>query len=498
MKSTAFKTFHDHPSKSTCIGENVELEVGDALQKIGFGIWQVQLLLTLCIGSLADASEATLLSFLGPCAQDELHLSNAQTSFINSVVFCGSMGGAIFFGCFADLYGRKASYGFSLFILVVFGVLTSISRSYLELLLYRGFVGFGLGGSVASFDFVAETVPAEIRGLCCLIPSIFGGIGSVMTASAAWLVLGSYGWRSIALICTVPVFLALLAVFFLPESPRWLLSQGKGQEAVQALKRAAKANGIILGEFTLKPITTAQHEADSWIIFKHPLRRTTLLLIGNWASFGFCYYALSQFSTKMFEVPSSVSQCSFAYEDILIPALSEPFMITISMLFVEKSRRLSQSASYFSSCAFIICLGLPLSNLSLATSAFFAKGCLAVACSITWLVTPEFYPTKIRATAHALLYNFARVGASLSSLWVYSGLSSVVMTGLVAAICFVCGLFSLLLPESAGNELDHGLEDFSLASKENSARQKYKTFYCHPHSLPINHDESLTFVAFSC
>jgi len=436
------------------VGIPVEIELDKALEQIGFGVWQVQMILTLCVGSLADSSEATLLSFLGPCAQEELELSNAQASFINSVVFTGAMAGAMFFGLFADCKGRRTAYALSLMILLVFGVFTYFTKSYFELLFCRGCVGFGLGGALAPFDFLAETVPANIRGICLLIPSVFWGIGSVLTVSAAWLVLGSYGWRAVALLCAVPVLFALLTVFYLPESPRWLLSQGRNQEAVEAIHRAASKNGITLRAFTLKPLVTDQYTADACGMFKPPFQKITLLLFVNWAAFGFCYYATIQFSAKLFAIASSNAHCSFAYENILVPALAEPLMIITSMLFVEKSRKLTQSVAYFSACLFTLLLGLPLSNSSLTASAFFARGCINVACSVTWVVTPEYYPTQIRATAHALFYNVARIGASLSSFWVYSSLSPIKVCGMIAGGCFLSGFAALFMPETAGHNLD--------------------------------------------
>jgi len=348
----------------------VELDLDQAFQKIGIGLWQLQLVLTLCVGIIADASEATLLSFLGPCAQVEFVLSHSETSFINSVVFAGAIVGALFFGFFADAKGRRPAYALSLVILLAFGVGTFFTRSYVALVLCRGCVGFGLGGTLAPYDFLAETVPVNIRGICCLVSSLFWGVGSVLTVLAAWLVLGSHGWRAVALVCALPSLFALVAVIALPESPRWLLSQGKSKEAVEVIQRAAKMNGVDLGVFTLKASTHSPNTTDFWEMFKPPLLKTTFLLSINWATHGFCYYALIQLSATLFKTSTS-GRCSFAYKDILIPAVSEPIFIIVAMFFVERSRRITHSFNFFSVAVFILFVGLPLPKSSLTVLTFF-------------------------------------------------------------------------------------------------------------------------------
>jgi len=431
-----------------------EISLDEALQKTGSGFWQAQLVLILCAAVIAEASEATLLSFLGPCAQHEFSLTNSETSCINSVVFAGGVVGAMFFGPFADYKGRRCAYALCLGILFLFGLGTFFTRTYVELLLCRGFVGFGLGGGLAPFDFLVETVPPNIRGICCLLPSIFWGMGSVMTVGVAWLTLETFGWRTVALLCTTPVALALFTVFALPESPRWLLSQGRNEEALIAVQKAAKKNGVILEKFKLKAVSHSKSGAHARNILKQPLRKTTFLLFVNWASVGFCYYAVIQLYANFFETVSSGNNCSFSFKDILIPALSEPCMVIVMMFFIDKSRRITQSLNYL--CAGIFCLlfGLQISPSSLVVIGFFARGCVNVSVAMTWIITPEFYPTEIRATAHAFFFNTARIGACLSSFVVYSALKVEQICGLIALLCFLSGISVMCMQETAGHLLD--------------------------------------------
>mmetsp|Transcript_11982 Transcript_11982/g.15678 ORF Transcript_11982/g.15678 Transcript_11982/m.15678 type:complete len:228 (-) Transcript_11982:21-704(-) len=223
----------------------MSLEIKDldqVLTEIGSGVWQFKLLTTLCAGTFADAMELSLLAFLTPCAQAEFDLTDSEASMISSVVFLGSFIGSIFFGIYADIQGRKSAYIISLSIIALFGIATFFAPNYRVLLLFRGCLGFGIGGSIAPFDYIAEVVPVKKRGSICLVAMLFFGLGSILTTAIAWAVLGRYGWHILALVCTIPVFLCLFSSFTIPESPRWLLSQGRTAEATEALNRAAAVN----------------------------------------------------------------------------------------------------------------------------------------------------------------------------------------------------------------------------------------------------------------
>ncbi|CAM9319134.1 unnamed protein product [Heterosigma akashiwo] len=378
----------------------------DVISDIGVGWWQVQLLYILCVASMADAMEIGLLSFLGPCVEEEMGLSSTEESTITGVVFVGETIGAFFFGELADLKGRRYSYAISLVFMAVFGVATYFAGNYAEVLAFRGLVGFGVGGCCVPFDYLAEVAPPAWRGKACLCSSLWWGFGSVLTTGSAWLLLDAYGWRVLALVCAAPVVLAMLALATLHESPRWLLAQGREPEARAALIAGARLNGKDLGEFRLAPYTVKRQHADPREIFAPGLRRSTLQLALNWVAFGFSYYGIILYIAEILEdsdsssTSSSSDYCSFDYEPIFISSLSEPMVIVLGFLIIDRSRRVTQYLSYFLAGLFIALMAY-LSSTSTATLtalAFVARGAIDLAASTTWLVTPESYPTEVRAS----------------------------------------------------------------------------------------------------
>ncbi len=107
----------------------------------------------------------------------------------------------------------------------------------------RFFVGVGIGTNPIPYDLLAEQIPASIRGRILMTSSIFWAIGTLYTVGAAWITLPVWSWRSLAVACALPpLAVAIALLFVLNESPRWLLEEGRREEAAAVLRQLAKRN----------------------------------------------------------------------------------------------------------------------------------------------------------------------------------------------------------------------------------------------------------------
>ncbi len=104
-----------------------------------------RMLFTCGLSFMADAMEVSLLSFISACAGDEFGLSDSARASLVSVVFAGQLIGNLFWGPFADHFGRKNAFLFACLFMTSFGFLSAFSWSFICLLLFRGLVGFGVG-----------------------------------------------------------------------------------------------------------------------------------------------------------------------------------------------------------------------------------------------------------------------------------------------------------------------------------------------------------------
>ena len=177
-----------------------------------------------------------------------------ERASISAVVFSGQLVGGFFWGPMADRYGRKRAFLCACVVIVTAGLLSGTSTSLEMLLTFRAFVGFGVGGLTVPFDLLLEFLPINERGKYLLYIEYFWTMGSLFVSGVAWALLDVIGWRGLAYLITVPVFLcSALSIMNLPESPRWLHLKGRIGEAETVIRRAASESGVVLLPFDLRP-----------------------------------------------------------------------------------------------------------------------------------------------------------------------------------------------------------------------------------------------------
>ena len=140
------------------------VQIDDAIERIGTGTFQNQVLLAAGLCFMADAMEVLLLSFLSTVLKHEWNLSEREVDSIVAMVFAGSLVGTLVLGPAGDKFGRKPIFAITALIIAVSGVATAFCRNYLELVIARFFVGFGIGGLTVPFDTLGEFLPTASRG----------------------------------------------------------------------------------------------------------------------------------------------------------------------------------------------------------------------------------------------------------------------------------------------------------------------------------------------
>ena len=226
--------------------------VDDAINKIGFGPFQI--LITVFCGMLwlTDAMELMILSILSPIVKCQWELSSFEEAMITSIVFVGFFLGGFSWGIIFDKIGRKRGLFIVNVVLLVFGGLSALKLSpedsripgYPWLLLCRFGVGFGAGGTGQAVTYYAEFLPLKGRGIYIVLIEVWWAIGSMLGPALAIVVFGEggLGWHWYLGLAALPLGLVLVLFFFVPESARFYLVQGKPDKAQKVLKRVAWMN----------------------------------------------------------------------------------------------------------------------------------------------------------------------------------------------------------------------------------------------------------------
>lgn len=178
----------------------------------------------------------------GPLVQEDLQLTVPQLEFFLGSINLFAMVGALTAHFISDAYGRRASF-ITAAVFFIFGVLVVISsKQYEGLMLGRAFVGLGVGFGLAIDSlYIAEISPAHARGQLVTWAEIGTNIGVLLGFASGFAFEGladGQEWRYMVGVGTfLPVLMIFLALYVMPESPRWLIAKGRVEDAQKVLHK---------------------------------------------------------------------------------------------------------------------------------------------------------------------------------------------------------------------------------------------------------------------
>jgi putative MFS transporter len=172
----------------------------------------------------------------------QFDLSPAATGLLGASTFLGAMVGLLIFGDMSDRLGRRAIFLANLMFFVVFSIASAFITDVTQLFIARFLVGMGVGMDIpTSTAYLAEIAPRKRRGAVLgSLPQIMWILGAMLSTFIALpldYLAGNQAWRWMFGLAAIPALLVLIGRRLLPESPRWLLSHGRIEEAKDALRR---------------------------------------------------------------------------------------------------------------------------------------------------------------------------------------------------------------------------------------------------------------------
>ncbi|XP_006638487.3 solute carrier family 22 member 7-like [Lepisosteus oculatus] len=378
-----------------------------------------------------------------------------------TIFFIGVMVGAVVMGILSDRYGRKTILLVSYIIAAIFGVTSAFSTSYVMFAITRFCTGFGLTGiSIIATVLNVEWVDVKHRLLVSLLGGFSWPLGTMWLAGTAYFI-NEWRWLTGVIIC--PLFLAMLTWFWVPESARWLIANGKMKQAHRYLSRGAKMNNRpeFSSKFTLEMLSSAvvvepTKKNYSYLdLVRTPRMRRLALLTGPvWFGIALTYYGISLNITG-FGLNIYLTQA--IYGGIEIPAK----LLTFYCLH-KIGRRQSQAWSLIlTGVCIAITIALPNRLQILRTViAIIGKGLGEAAFTIILLYTAELYPTVVRQNGFGYNSFLARLGVSIAPLImmledVWKFLPQVIF----CTVAIASGTLAWLLPETLNAHLPETIDD---------------------------------------
>ncbi|XP_030046302.1 synaptic vesicle glycoprotein 2B isoform X1 [Microcaecilia unicolor] len=284
------------------------------IQECGHGRFQWTLFFVLGLALMADGVELFVVGFVLPSAEKDMCLSSSNKGMLGLIVYLGMMMGSFLWGGLADKIGRRKSLLISLILNASFAFLSSFVQGYGFFLFCRLISGVGIGGSLPIvFAYFSEFLSREKRGEHLSWLCMFWMMGALYASAMAWSIIPHYGWgfsmgtsyhfhswRVFVVICALPCISSIIALKFMPESPRFLLETGKHDEAWMILKRVHDTNMRAKGEpekvFTVSHIKTPkqidefieiQNSTGTW--FQRWFVRITTTAKQVWENMLYCF-----------------------------------------------------------------------------------------------------------------------------------------------------------------------------------------------------------------
>ena len=395
----------------------------ERLEGLPVGSFQYKLLLVTGLGWLFDSMDTGLIAFVLPILAKEWQLSPAQMGWIGSIGLIGMALGAILAGTLADRIGRKRVFAITVLLYSLSTGMCALAWSYESLMVFRFLVGFGLGGELpVAATLMSEYAPAHLRGRFIVLLESFWGVGWLVAACIAYLLIPAFGWKAAFVIGTLPALYVFLIRLHMPESIRYLISKNRIQEAKDIILDLEKKLHVVSRPFAerLSPMEMQQDSGKKMnfsVLWSREYRTRTIMLWLAWFGIVYSYYGIFMW------LPSLVFAQGFAvvktFEYVLIMTLAQlPGYYAAAWLVDIIGRRYTLSLFLLLSgvCSYFFGNAADTTALLLWGSAmsFFNLG----AWGVIYTYTPEQYPTAIRALGSGWAAGFGRIGGMLAPMLV--------------------------------------------------------------------------------
>jgi putative MFS transporter len=370
-------------------------------------------------------------------------------------MFAGLFVGAIFLGHFADRYGRRTVFTFSLIWYSITTAIMAFQTSGFAVDLWRFIAGIGIGIELVTIDtYVSELVPRSHRGRAYAYNQFLQFLAVPLVAFLAWLLvpqmpLGLDGWRWVVLIGSAGAIFVWFIRLSLPESPRWLARHGRLADAERVVAGIETRVAAESGSKLLPPGPPEREEAGEGTfaeIWQPPYdRRAILMSVFNFfQTFG--YYGFAAWVPTLLIAKGIKVTTSLEYSFII--AIANPIGPLLGTLIADRIERKWQ-----------ICLGalgigvfgMLFANAELPAM-LILLGVLVTLCNNLMSFSfhsyqSELFPTRIRSRAIGFVYSWSRLSAALSGLVVAFLLN---LGGVNAVFAFIAFAMAIVVATIGG------------------------------------------------
>jgi putative MFS transporter len=410
------------------------------MERLPHSRWHNKIRIIVGAVNFSDAFDALTVAYVLPALIPLWNIGTAEIGLLISIGYLGQVIGGVASGALAEKYGRVPLMVANIVLFSLMSFACVLAGNYPTLLALRFVQGIGLGGEVPIANtYINEFAQSGRRGRFVLLQQAMFPVGLTTVALVGIFVVPTLGWQWMFVFGGLPVLLALPMMMVLPESPRWLASRGRDEEADRVLTRietlVAAGSAVPMPAIPTGVPPAAAAPARFGELFQGVYRKRTLSLWVLW----FCAYLLTYSITgwlpsimrTVFHLP--VGQSNLYGFVVSFVGL---FVLILAAFTIDRIGRKRAYACGFLLGAvplFIAAFTPDLSALALGTLATLAFAAMGMIPGSLGMYTAENYPNHMRA-----------IGSGASSI--AQRLSSVVgpyLVGLILPVYGVGGVFGM-------------------------------------------------------
>ena len=416
---------------------------------------------------------ATFAAALAGRAVADLHVSTWWEGAISSSVLIGTFFGGIFLGYVTDRIGRRPMFTIDLVVFLCCSALLFFVTAPWQMFALGLIIGLAVGADYAiGSPLLGEFAPANMRGNFLGVLEILWNVGYVVAYLIGYLINTHFpgAWRFILLSSVVPAIFSLIVRHGLPESPRWLASKGRRDEAMEILRMSMDTDhpGGVGDE---------EEARTRWtVLFNRDYLRRTLFAGAFWSAIVLPYFALTFFQPEMLR---QLGLGKSALLGALLGVIIALAGATTGWYLVDRvgRRKILIPPMFF--CAVFLLVASAYQHLPVAIGALCFFGYLysyGVMSILTGIIPEEVFPSSVRATGVGVATAMSRLAAAFGTF-----LLPVIQTNFGTSVVLIfMGLVSLAggvlswfwAPETKGKDLtqtSHRVDPHAYRRREVSA-----------------------------
>lgn len=414
-------------------------------------------------------------------------LDALQQGWYVGCALVGSIVGVLFAGILSDKFGRKLTMIISASLFSVSALGCAVCADFTQLVLYRIIGGVGVGVvSIVSPLYISEVAVAQYRGRLVSLYQLAVTIGflgaylvnyQLLTWSESGALSGaplldkifiSEVWRGMLGMETIPALMFFIIIFFIPESPRWLIVRGQENRAMNILKRIYGSATEAAGQLDETKSVLTEESSSEWSMLLKPgimkavVIGVSIAMLGQFMGVNAVLY----YGPSIFENAGLSGGDSLFYQ--ILVGLVNTLTTVLALVIIDKVGR--KKLVYYGVSGMIVSLiliglyflfgeALGISSLFLLAFFLFYVFCCAVSiCAVVFVLLSEMYPTKVRGLAMSIAGFALWVGTYLIGQltpWMLQNLTPAGTFFLFALMCVPYMLIMWkLVPETTGKSLE--------------------------------------------